>query len=139
MITISLIAPCGMNCGICLGHMREKNVCPGCSSKSNNKPSYCTRCSIYNCDLRKKMNIKYCFSCSRYPCRRLRDLDKRYRSKNGMSMIHNLENIRKYGIRKFVREEKEKWKCVNCGSLLCVHRNFCLSCGAERKIVPVSL
>ncbi len=27
---VSLIAPCGMNCGICLAYLRTKNVCPGC-------------------------------------------------------------------------------------------------------------
>ena len=28
-----LIAPCGMNCGICYGYLREKNKCPGCRKR----------------------------------------------------------------------------------------------------------
>jgi hypothetical protein len=26
----ALIAPCGMNCGVCMAYLREKNKCPGC-------------------------------------------------------------------------------------------------------------
>ena len=50
----------------------------------------------------------------------------------GMSMIKNLDNIKEKGIRQFVKEEKEKWKCQDCGSILCVHRDFCLNCEAKR-------
>ena len=25
-----LIAPCGMDCGLCMGYLREKNTCGGC-------------------------------------------------------------------------------------------------------------
>ncbi len=32
-----LIAPCGMNCGTCLGYLREKNKCVGCRLKSDIK------------------------------------------------------------------------------------------------------
>ena len=34
-ISTSLIAPCGMNCRLCLGQIREKNTCPGCRSVDN--------------------------------------------------------------------------------------------------------
>jgi hypothetical protein len=27
---LHLVAPCGMNCGICRAYLREKNKCPGC-------------------------------------------------------------------------------------------------------------
>ena len=30
IIKTRLIAPCGMNCAVCLGYLREKNKCPGC-------------------------------------------------------------------------------------------------------------
>ena len=37
----TLIAPCGMNCGICVGHLREKNRCAGCNSDDDaGKPRY---------------------------------------------------------------------------------------------------
>ena len=32
-----LIAPCGMNCNICMAYLREKNKCPGCREIDINK------------------------------------------------------------------------------------------------------
>ena len=129
----NLIAPCGMNCGICLGYLREKNKCPGCRDRDENKPGYRVKCIIKNCPVLKENKMKFCSDkCDKYPCKRLKNLDKRYRTKYGMSMIENLENIKKFGIRNFVNSEKTRWKCKKCGSIICVHRNFCLKCGEKR-------
>jgi hypothetical protein len=132
VITSTMIAPCGMNCSICIGHLREKNKCPGCNMAGMNKPKYCITCSIKNCKELKKNNSKFCFDCSKYPCLCLRQLDKRYRTKYGMSMLENLENIRSKGIRSFVKNEKSRWMCRNCKSVLSIHRDECISCGAGR-------
>jgi hypothetical protein len=56
-------------------------------------------------------------------------LDERYRTKYGMSMIDNLVHIKKFGIRHFMRNEKERWACPECSQLLCVHKPQCLICG----------
>jgi len=40
-INSSLIAPCGMNCGICLAYLREKKKCPGCNGSNEDKQVYC--------------------------------------------------------------------------------------------------
>jgi membrane protease subunit (stomatin/prohibitin family) len=134
MISVKMIAPCGMNCGICIGHIRDKNQCPGCRMMSAVKPEYCLHCVIYNCEHFKNSKSKFCFDCKKYPCKRLKQLDKRYRNKYGMSMLHNLENIRRNGIRSFVKSEKSRWACPECGSTLSVHRINCLNCGKPRTI-----
>lgn len=126
---ISLIAPCGMNCGICLAYLREKNKCPGCRGKDVDKPIYCIRCKIKNCEFLQRDKAKYCFQCSSFPCARLKQLDKRYRTRYGMSMIENLEYIRGFGIRKFVASENARWACPDCGGTICVHRHRCRQCG----------
>ena len=132
-MNLKLIAPCGMDCGICLGYLREKNKCPGCRQMEKNKLDYFRKCMIRNCPIQKENKIKFCSDkCGKYPCKRLKNLDNRYRTKYGMSMIENLENIKKLGIRKFVRNEKSRWKCKKCRSVICVHRNFCLNCGEKR-------
>lgn len=132
-----MIAPCGMNCAICMGHLlREKNKCPGCRGDITNKPASCVKCVIINCEFFKVHNLKYCSSkCSKYPCTRLKKLDKRYRSKYDMSMIENLENIEREGIRKFVSNEKVRWACSECGGIICVHRGYCSECGKSKKQV----
>ena len=127
-LRIELIAPCGMNCGICIGHLRDKNKCPGCRLMSETKSNYIKKCTIRNCP----KEVKFCSDkCDTYPCKRLNDLDKRYRTKYGMSMIENLENIKKNGIRKFVKNEKMRWRC-KCGNVICVHRDACIFCGRKR-------
>ena len=127
-----LIAPCGMNCGLCIGHLREKRPCGGCFKKDDElKPKVCRSCTIANCDLLSKTESGFCYDCEKYPCTRLKNLDKRYRTKYRMSMIENLASIKKHGLKKFIKEEEEKWKCKVCGSGLSVHRNFCLQCKTE--------
>jgi len=133
MINKSLIAPCGMNCGICLAFLRDKNRCSGCREESIHKPGHCKKCVIKNCDLLAKTDSNFCYDCEKYPCRRLKQLDERYRRKYNMSMIENLELIRDIGLDRFVAKENKRWTCPGCGAILCVHRNFCLNCKALRS------
>ena len=127
-ITPDLIAPCGMNCGICIGHFRQERRCFGCNSPILSERQYCRHCSIKTC--LERGNAKFCYACDKFPCRRLKQLDKRYRLKYRMSMLENLAFIKTKGIRRFVTQEKIRWTCRACGSLLCVHRENCLVCGA---------
>ena len=131
-IPVNLIAPCGMNCRLCLGYIRERDRCPGCLSidnHQNQKSKYRIACRIKNCEQISKGKIKYCSErCDRFPCARLKQLDKRYRSRYGMSMSDNLKMINESGIRHFIRNEKVKWACPECDEMLCVHRPTCLSC-----------
>ncbi len=134
-IPTKLIAPCGMNCRLCWGYIREKNTCPGClgnESQESQKSKYRTKCKIRNCEQITRGKTEYCSeSCDIFPCARLRQLDKRYRSKYGMSMIENLKIIHETGIRQFIRNEKLKWTCPECGEMICVHKPTCLSCGYQ--------
>ena len=131
-IKSSLIAPCGMNCGICLAYLREKNKCNGCRGSDVDKPVTRVKCRIKTCYELKKNHSKFCFSCEDFPCTSLKSLDKRYRTKYGMSMIENLEDIKKIGIRKFTKNEKVRWACPKCGGVICVHRGHCHICGATK-------
>ena len=106
-IKYELIAPCGMDCAICYARLIRKTECPGCRGDDTSKSRSCINCIIARCDTLRETGSKYCSrKCERYPCRRLRDLDKRYRTKYHMSMIENLESIKGIGIRAFVRNEK---------------------------------
>ena len=123
-----LIAPCGMNCGICYAYLRDKNHCPGCREASPDKPAYCVRCIISNCELLRKTGSGFCFDCDKYPCKRLKQLDKRYRTKYHMSMLENLEFIKEKGLAWFVDREEKRWTCPFCGARICVHREICPVC-----------
>jgi hypothetical protein len=129
LIKPAMIAPCGMNCAVCIGYLREKKPCAGCNGDNDHKPRHCSLCRIKTCDAIGASRTKFCFSCEKFPCARLKQLDKRYRTKYRMSMVENLENIRAFGIREFVRREKRRWTCRKCGGIVCVHREDCLYCG----------
>ena len=128
----NLIAPCGMNCGLCIGFLREKKPCGGCFKMDDkNKPKVCRSCKISNCNFLAETESGFCYDCEKFPCIRLNNLDKRYRTKYGMSMIENLLFIKNHGLDEFLKNEETKWKCKICGAGLSVHRNFCLNCKTE--------
>ena len=118
----NLIAPCGMNCNICIGFLRDKNTCPGCNfmGKPESNKKYCKKCIIRSCKIIKKNKWKFCSKkCEKFPCRRLKDLDNRYKTKYNMSMIDNLEVIETKGIRFFLKKQKNKYQKNN--KIICVH------------------
>ena len=133
-----LIAPCGMNCGICMVYLRERNKCKGCRASDVGKPVTRTECKIKTCEKRaserktcEKEEFEFCFECSEFPCKRLNQLDNRYRRKYRMSMIENLIAIRDGGISGFLASEAERWRCRNCGEVINVHKGGCSVCGSE--------
>jgi hypothetical protein len=134
-IPTGLIAPCGMNCRLCWGFIRGQNRCPGCrilEGRDSKKSAYRRTCQIRNCEQFAKSTATFCADgCGRFPCARLKQLDKRYRTKYGMSMIDNLKQINELGARHFAGNESVKWACPECGELLCVHKPTCLSCGYQ--------
>ncbi|MFP4527784.1 MAG: DUF3795 domain-containing protein [Candidatus Kapaibacterium sp.] len=135
-IKINLVAPCGMNCALCMAYQRDKNQCEGCRAADDTKPKSCVACVVVNCPIRLENGWKYCPpDCPEYPCRRLKALDMRYTAKYMMSMLDNLRMIDESGIRAFVRYEKSRWECPDCGGVICVHRHNCSDCGAEMKAV----
>lgn len=128
------IAPCGVNCDTCIGFQRDKNRCAGCNS-TGNKPYHCTVCSIKMCEHKSGDEKTLCNQCDMFPCRRIKDLDKRYRTKYRVSLIENLNTIKDIGLTQFIELEEGKWTCSSCGQLLCVHRDTCLNCG-KLKLSP---
>lgn len=129
-----LIAACGMNCGLCIGFLRDKNPCGGCFKKDAiNKPKACRSCAIVNCESLLLTDSGFCYDCIRYPCTRLKKLDKRYKTNYGMSMLDNLNYIKENGMIKFLESEQNKWTCKKCNSGVSVHRDFCLNCKSKLR------
>jgi hypothetical protein len=122
------IAPCGMNCALCLAYQRPKRRCPGCWGEDTNKSKSCISCIIRNCEAIKTNTSHFCYECDKMPCKRLKQLDARYRNKYGMSMIDNLNEIKVRGMDVFLAHQAEKYTCPICQGLICVHRSRCLTC-----------
>lgn len=127
-----LIAPCGMNCAICMAYLREKNNCPGCHKVDAYAKSSRLGCIIRNCPTISGNRSGFCHECPTFPCRRLKQLDKRYATKYHMSMIENLEKIRDEGMASFLEWQVEKWRCPECGGVISCHNGICYSCGLDK-------
>ena len=129
--TEDLIAPCGMNCRICIGYFgytvsgkKRKMKCIGCKPRDKS----CAFLKKY-CKKLTKKELDYCFECSDFPCSYLEKIDKLYRERYNMSMIKNLEDIKKYGIKNFIKEQRARYRCQKCDGVICVHNSKCYSCG----------
>ena len=123
-----LIAPCGINCGVCRAYLIQKTKCPGCRGDDSNKPITRTRCKIKTCEVFKN-DAKFCFECVDFPCDNLKRLDKRYTNKYNTSLIKNLEDIKELGMKKFLENENKRWSCPKCGGTVCIHEGSCIGCG----------
>ncbi len=128
-----LIAPCGMDCRICVGYFgytmtgkKRHMQCIGCKPKNKS----CAHLKKY-CKRLLKNEVEYCYECPDFPCEHIQRLDSKYREKYQYSTIQNLEDIRDKGMDEFLRKEKEKFKCPNCHEVYCVHTRRCYSCGTQ--------
>jgi hypothetical protein len=132
-----LIAPCGMNCALCVNYQAQvhdlnakgfhKALCPGCIPRGKNCAFLKQRCELLGNGL-----VRYCFECVQFPCQRLKDLDRRYIIRYHMSMIDNLNTIRAHGMDPFLLKQAEKWRCPKCGGTICCHNGLCLNCDLDR-------
>lgn len=132
--TEDLIAPCGMNCRICLGYFgytssgkKRKMKCIGCKPRDKS----CAFLKKY-CKKLTKKEINYCYECTDFPCTHLEKIDGVYRERYNMSMIENLEYIRDNDINTFLKQQEKKYKCPECGGVICVHNGICYSCGRSK-------
>ncbi len=137
-----LIAPCGINCAICKRYLAFINripvskgvvYCKGC--RPQNK-----RCTLLKPECRKTLRlgedeVDYCCDCDSYPCERLSCLDKKYRTKYGVSLLDNLEQIRIMGLADFLADQTKKHACPQCGSLISLQEKRCCKCGGRAERV----
>ncbi len=135
--TSDLIAPCGMNCGLCKAYIAYTHGVP----RVRGKVTYCAGCIprakncyvIRSCKKLSKHQNQSCVQCETMPCEKLAHLDKRYRERYGMSMVENLKELKEQGMDEFLKSQAGKYRCPDCGDVICVHDSKCYSCGYKRK------
>ena len=121
-----LIAPCGMNCNVCRGVLDKSGKakqCIGCKPRGNG-------CTYYGglCSKLKNSEIEFCYECDDFPCEKLKRLDKRYRTRYDYCFIDALEFIRDNGMEAHLSRDSERFRCPDCGGLVCIHNGKCYSC-----------
>ena len=132
-----LVAPCGMNCGVCASYLALRHdlksrglrlpYCEGCRPRDK-------ECAFLRkrCNLLLQNQVMFCYECESFPCERLRSIDEKYRKFFRMSMLDNLEFIRKHGVADFLKAQEEKWRCPECGGTICCHNGLCFNCNLDK-------
>jgi len=135
-LTPDLIAPCGMNCGICKCYLAYSRGVP----YQKGKVSHCTGCLARNktcafikrdCEKLRKKQIRFCYECADIPCRKLAYIDEHYSARYGMSMLENQKMIKEKGMDAFLKSQADKYRCPSCGDIVSVHDGKCYSCGYQ--------
>jgi hypothetical protein len=128
-ISATMLAPCGINCGVCYVYLRKKKPCLGCRGQEDAKPEHCRKCKIKDCALGQ--GIDFCFDCTSFPCVTIKRLDKSYRQRYRVSLIANAIRLKTVGAQQYLGEEREKWTCAECGGVISLHDRACSECGKE--------
>jgi hypothetical protein len=134
----ALIAPCGMNCGVCSRYLTyinglKRSGCVGCRPRDQTCNHLFGHCTGINHSA--KRDAAFCYECEQYPCKQIERIDDRYRKHYRMSMKVNLEHIQKKGMRSFLRQQYDKYRCERCGGLISTHNLKCFHCDTVTKLV----
>ena len=135
-LSAQLVAPCGINCGLCIRYiatLQGKNQelkmpkCMGCNPSKK-------KCAFIkgHCELLRLNKIKFCYERNSFPCKRLETLNRRYTSRYQTSLVNNLNEIRENGIDAWHKNQEKLWCCPSCGGIISVHTRKCHKCGYEQ-------
>ncbi|HSV50284.1 MAG TPA: DUF3795 domain-containing protein [Candidatus Acidoferrales bacterium] len=134
--TSELIAPCGMNCGLCKSYLAYSRGVP----QKKGEVSHCSGCRVRNkncafvkrdCPRKVGKNLSSCGECPDIPCERLAKLDEHYRLRYGAGFVENLKMIQEKGMDEFLKSQTEKYRCPSCGDILSIHDGKCYACGYQ--------
>jgi hypothetical protein len=130
--TSELVAPCGMNCGICKAYLAYSRGVP----RKRGSVTHCSGCRPRdkNCFIKRgcsklsKNQVRFCYECEQMPCANLDRVDRRYRLRYAMSMVSNLRELEEKGMESFLKTQAAKYKCPVCGDVTSVHDGKCYVC-----------
>ncbi|MCW4006960.1 MAG: DUF3795 domain-containing protein [Candidatus Bathyarchaeota archaeon] len=136
VFSADLVAPCGMNCGVCKAYLAysrkvpyQKGLvshCSGCLERNKN-------CAFIKkgCVKIRKNQLRFCYQCPDMPCENLSKIDAHYQARYGMSMIQNQKDIRDKGMDAFLKTQAQRYRCPNCGDITSVHDGKCYKCNYQ--------
>ena len=149
-----LTAPCGLDCFNCevyeenitealktmlarkLGRDKESLSCKGCRTQ-NGCSVFPFPCKTLQCVDSK--GVAFCFECEDFPCKdyakKLSEShkgDKRFKYRH--ELPSNLKRIRKIGTQEWLKEQKTRWRCPQCGGIIKFYHYTCSDCGFKKQI-----
>ena len=125
----SFFAPCGMNCIVCYKHCDAKKPCTGCLSGDDGKPEHCRKCKIKACIQEKGLN--YCFECDFFACKLIKNLEKSYHQRYGVSLVENSLFVKERSLAAFMEQQLQRYTCPSCGGVISIHDRACSVCRSK--------
>ncbi len=135
-----LVAPCGMNCAVCVRYLAYVNgipyqkgkisPCMGCQARG--KSCFVKR----GCEKLRRNELTSCRDCPYLPCTKIARLEKRYRERYATSFVNNLQEIRAKGMDEFLKSQRERFRCQTCKGVFSVHGGKCFTCGKINQAKP---
>ena len=140
----TLAGVCGLYCGACnlfIATMEDparlkklsarwqfpedEMKCGGC--RSDTRGPYCRRCKMSACAAEK--GIDFCMECEEYPCDDL----KQFQSErpHRIELWDDLQRIETVGHRQWLKEIREHYTCMDCGTVNSAYDLKCRRCGKE--------
>lgn len=130
------VAPCGVYCGACPSFQIS---CKGCGSEDKNQK----RTSKWTCKIRvccfEKYDYGFCIECDQFPCKVYsKKLSQSHRKDERFKYRHELpqnqQKIKQIGIKQWLKEQKTRWQCPNCGGTIKFYHYKCSECGLEKQV-----
>jgi hypothetical protein len=130
---IGMVAPCGIDCGICELHTltlndelyqrmigqgipKEKLPCPGCRAVEGDCPVKPSICDTWTCA--KENELEFCSACTDFPCNRLQPAADRADVLPHNLKVFNLCKINQIGLKAFIEQSSEIKLKYYCGKIV---------------------
>jgi hypothetical protein len=100
--------------------------CLGC--KSDKTAGWCAKCNIKTCAVEK--GIDSCGECDSFPCEKLtafQNNGKDYR----LLAEKNCHTVKEKGRKEWLKEQRKRWTCPECGALFSWNDEACPKCKAD--------
>jgi len=116
---VSLVAPCGIDCGICEGYLcrndeelkeylisrgfpADRLPCDGCRAVKGNCPAKSDTCTTWKCVTDNA--VTFCHECGEFPCNKLAAAADKANILPHNMKVYNLCVVKKRGVNAFVSE-----------------------------------
>jgi len=107
-------------------NMKVEDVeCHGC--KSDKVFYYCRECVLKKCA--KSKNIDFCIQCDDYPCEELIKFKDNPEYPYHIEVFDSLNCFKEKGMEEWLKEQKIRWSCDNCGAVFTWYDLECKKCG----------
>ncbi|MBN1319549.1 MAG: DUF3795 domain-containing protein [Thermoleophilia bacterium] len=106
-------------------------LCDGCLS-GGRLANHCQTCEIRLCAAGKQSDSR-CSVCEELPCYRITNLMRMGDYLHRDEYLPNLKKIRELGVKEWVKNEEERWRCRQCGLPMSWYDAKCARCGEPRS------